>query len=41
MTRTALANPAFPLTLASGFSSKAFDVTMLLPIANIKEQELS
>jgi 2,4-dienoyl-CoA reductase-like NADH-dependent reductase (Old Yellow Enzyme family) len=39
--KAALANPDLPVSLASGSPLKAFDVTMLLPIANIKDQELS
>jgi 2,4-dienoyl-CoA reductase-like NADH-dependent reductase (Old Yellow Enzyme family) len=39
--KAALANPDLPHSLASGFPLKEFDVKMLLPIAHIKEQELS
>jgi len=39
--RAALANPNLPLSLASGSPLKPFDVTMLVPIAIIKERELS
>lgn len=39
--KAALANPDLPINLESGSPLKAFDFNLLLPIANIKEQELS
>jgi 2,4-dienoyl-CoA reductase-like NADH-dependent reductase (Old Yellow Enzyme family) len=38
--RAALANPDLPRSFAAGSPLKAFDPTMLAPIANIKEEEL-
>jgi 2,4-dienoyl-CoA reductase-like NADH-dependent reductase (Old Yellow Enzyme family) len=39
--RAALANPELPRNFATGSPLKAFDPTILAPIANIKEEELT